>query len=72
MAESSRAVSPAPAAGGRRPRSLWQLELRATLARRRALWIKLGFPMVLVIPLALTSAPPFFSGMLLTILIAMV
>ncbi|MHB8330874.1 MAG: ABC transporter permease [Candidatus Dormibacteria bacterium] len=74
MAESSKVASLTPAAGGRRrlPRSLWQLELRATLARRRALWIKLGFPMLLVVPLALTSAPPFFSGMLLTILIAMV
>ncbi|MGH7642657.1 MAG: ABC transporter permease [Candidatus Dormibacteria bacterium] len=51
---------------------LWQLELRGTLARRRALVIKLAFPLVLVIPLVATGAPPFFAGMLLTVLIAMV
>ncbi|HUY57903.1 MAG TPA: ABC transporter permease [Candidatus Micrarchaeaceae archaeon] len=58
----------------RRPRStqLWQLELLGTLARRRALTIKLLFPLVLVIPLVATGAPPFFAGMLLTVLIAMV
>lgn len=54
------------------PRSLWQLELRATLSRRRALAIKMGFPLLLVIPLVATNAPQFFAGMLLTILIAMV
>jgi ABC-2 type transport system permease protein len=55
-----------------RPTQLWQLELRGTLARRRALAIKLAFPLVLVIPLVTTGAPPFFAGMLLTVLIAMV
>ncbi|HVC38839.1 MAG TPA: ABC transporter permease [Candidatus Dormibacteraeota bacterium] len=55
-----------------RPTRLWQLELRGTLARRRALLIKLGFPLVLVIPLATTGAPPFFAAMLLTVLTAMV
>ncbi|MGC1193568.1 MAG: ABC transporter permease [Candidatus Dormiibacterota bacterium] len=61
-------------AGVKPPRStqLWQLELRGTLARRRALVIKLAFPLVLVIPLVATGAPPFFAGMLLTVLIAMV
>ncbi|MHB1501363.1 MAG: ABC transporter permease [Candidatus Dormibacteria bacterium] len=54
------------------PRSLWHLELMATLSRRRALLIKMGFPLLLVIPLAATNAPQFFAGMLLTILIAMV
>jgi ABC-type multidrug transport system permease subunit len=34
--------------------------------------IKLAFPLVLVIPLVTTGAPPFFAGMLLTVLIAMV
>lgn len=56
----------------RRPVRLWQLELRGTLARRRALAIKLAFPLVLVIPLVAAGAPPFFAGMLLTVLIAMV
>jgi ABC-type multidrug transport system permease subunit len=55
-----------------RPVRLWQLELRGTLARRRALAIKLAFPLVLVIPLVAADAPPFFAGMLLTVLIAMV
>lgn len=61
-------------AGATRPRptQLWQLELRGTVARRRALVIKLAFPLVLVIPLVTTGAPPFFAGMLLTVLIAMV
>ncbi|MGC1910019.1 MAG: ABC transporter permease [Candidatus Dormiibacterota bacterium] len=61
-------------AGGTRLRStqLWQLELRGTVGRRRALIIKLAFPLVLVIPLVTTGAPPFFAGMLLTVLIAMV
>lgn len=57
---------------GPRATHLWELELRGTLARRRALVIKLAFPMVLVIPLVTTGAPPFFAGMLLTVLIAMV
>lgn len=55
-----------------RTRRLWQLELSASLARRRALAIKLAFPLVLAIPLALTGAPQFFAAMLLTILVAMV
>lgn len=66
---------PAPARGRLGlgpPHSLWQLELRATFSRRRALFIKMGFPLLLVIPLAATNAPQFFAGMLLTILIAMV
>ncbi len=58
--------------GRGQPRSLWRLELMATLSRRRALLIKMGFPLLLVIPLAATNAPQFFAGMLLTILIAMV
>ncbi len=76
MTEPVPAVAVAAPAKGRLglspPRSLWQLELRATLSRRRALLIKMGFPLLLVIPLAATNAPQFFAGMLLTILIAMV
>lgn len=55
-----------------RPVHLWQLELWGTLARRRSLLIKFAFPLVLVIPLVTIGAPPFFAGMLLTVLIAMV
>ncbi|MGH7641049.1 MAG: ABC transporter permease, partial [Candidatus Dormibacteria bacterium] len=51
---------------------LWQVELLSTLARRRALLIKLVFPLVLVIPLVAAGAPAFFAAMLLTVLIAMV
>jgi ABC-type multidrug transport system permease subunit len=54
------------------PRGLWGLELRASLRRRRALAIKLVFPLVLAVPLVLTGAPQFFAAMLLTVLIAMV
>ncbi len=59
-------------AGPGLPGGLWRLELRAALARRRALAIKLLFPLVLALPLALTGAPQFFAAMLLTVLIAMV
>lgn len=54
------------------PRRLVELELLATLARRRALVIKLAFPLVLAVPLVATSAPPFFAGMLLTVLVTLI
>ncbi len=54
------------------PRRLVGLELLATLARRRALAIKLIFPLVLVVPLVATSAPPFFAAMLLTVLVTLI
>ncbi len=74
MAERASAAPSASATLGaaRRRTRLWQLELRADLARRRALAIKLAFPLVLVIPLITTGAPPFFAGMLLTVLVAMI
>jgi ABC-2 type transport system permease protein len=76
MAESMKtaplAARPAALLEGRLPRSLWQLELRSALYRRRALAIKLLFPLLLAVPLAATNAPTFFSAMLLTILVAMV
>lgn len=59
-------------ASRRSPRQLWRLELLGTLSRRRALAIKMGFPLLLVIPLAATHAPQFFAAMLLTVLMAMV
>ncbi len=71
MAERA-AVRPRSALGHAGHRGLWWLELRATLRRRRALAIKLVFPLVLAVPLALTGAPQFFAAMLLTVLIAMV
>ncbi len=54
------------------PRRLVELELLATLARRRALAIKLAFPLALAIPLVATSAPPFFAAMLLTVLVTLI
>ena len=71
MAERA-AVRPRSALRQAGHRGLWWLELRATLRRRRALAIKLVFPLVLAVPLALTGAPQFFAAMLLTVLIAMV
>ena len=65
-------VRPLGPVGHAGPGGLWWLELRATLRRRRALAIKLVFPLVLAVPLALTGAPQFFAAMLLTVLIAMV
>ncbi|MGH7611471.1 MAG: ABC transporter permease [Candidatus Dormibacteria bacterium] len=66
------AARPVPAGGSHLPHHLWQLELLADLARRRALALKLAFPLVLAIPLCTAGAPSFFAAMLLTILIAMV
>jgi len=54
------------------PRRLVGLELLATLARRRALVIKLAFPLGLALPLVATSAPPFFAAMLLTVLVTLI
>ncbi|MGC8473700.1 MAG: ABC transporter permease, partial [Candidatus Dormibacteria bacterium] len=71
MAEGA-AVRPIGQVGQAGPGGLWWLELRASVRRRRALVIKLVFPLVLAVPLALTGAPQFFAAMLLTVLIAMV
>ncbi len=57
---------------GRVPRWLWQLELLSQLARRRALAIRLAFPLALVVPLVTTGAPPFFAGMLLVVLVTLI
>ena len=71
MAERA-AVRPLGPVGHAGPGGLWWLELRASVRRRRALAIKLLFPLVLAVPLALTGAPQFFAAMLLTVLVAMV
>ena len=54
------------------PRQLWQLELLSQLARRRALAVRMAFPLALVIPLVTTGAPPFFAGMLLVVLVTLI
>jgi len=40
-------------------------------ARRRALALKVGIPLILALPLIIGGAPTFWAGMLLTVLVAM-
>ena len=51
--------------------TIWQRELVEFAQRRRALTIKLAFPLVVGIPLVF-AAPPFYAAMSLTMLIAIV
>ncbi len=53
------------------PASLFVRELLVTVARPRALVLKLAIPLVLTLPLLLGHAPTFWAGMLLTTLTAM-
>jgi ABC-2 type transport system permease protein len=53
------------------PGSLLMRELLVTLARPRALLLKLAIPLLLTLPLLAGHAPTFWSGMLLTVLVAM-
>jgi hypothetical protein len=54
------------------PRGTLGRELLVVAARRRALALKVGIPLVLALPLILGGAPTFWAGMLLTVLVAMV
>ena len=54
------------------PRGTLGRELLVVAARRRPLALKVGIPLVLVLPLVLGGAPTFWAGMLLTVLVAMV
>jgi hypothetical protein len=73
---------PAPSAGARIPRravfARWLprttlgRELLVVAARRRALSLKVGIPLVLALPLVLGGAPTFWAATLLTVLVAMV
>jgi ABC-2 type transport system permease protein len=51
--------------------SIWQRELVEFAQRRRALVIKLAFPLLIGIPLV-SAAPPFYAAMSLTMLIAII
>jgi ABC-type multidrug transport system permease subunit len=51
---------------------MWAREWLLTLARPRAVVVKLAMPLVLAIPLVTGGAPTFWAGMLLTVLVAMV
>lgn len=57
---------------GRLPASTWSRELLVTLARPRALVLKVGVPLVLVIPLVAGHAPSFWAATLLTVMVAMI
>lgn len=54
------------------PSTIWQRELIEFAQRRRALVIKLVFPLLVAIPLVLSGAPPVYAAMGLTVLIAIV
>src|SRR2546428_7057150 len=51
--------------------TIWQRELVEFAQRRRALIIKLAFPLLVGIPLV-TAAPPFYAALSLTMLIAII
>jgi hypothetical protein len=54
------------------PAGMWTREWLLTLARPRAVVVKLAMPLVLTVPLVTGRAPTFWAGMLLTVLVAMV
>lgn len=54
------------------PATIWQRELIEFAQRRRALVIKLAFPLLIAIPLVVAGAPPAYAAMGLTMLVAIV
>ena len=52
--------------------TIWQRELVEFAQRRRALVVKLAFPLVVAIPLVLTGAPAIYAAMALTMLVTIV
>ena len=52
--------------------TIWQRELVEFAQRRRALVIKLAFPLLVAVPLVLSAAPSIYAAMALTMLIAIV
>src|SRR5256714_15557849 len=54
------------------PATIWQRELIEFAQRRRALVIKLAFPLLVAIPLVLSGAPSIYAAMALTMLTAIV
>jgi hypothetical protein len=51
--------------------TIWQRELVEFAQRRRALVIKLAFPLIIGVPLVF-AAPPFYAAMSLTMLVAII
>jgi len=52
--------------------TIWQRELIEFAQRRRALVIKLAFPLLVAIPLVLGGAPPIYAAMGITLLAAII
>jgi len=52
--------------------SIWQREVLEFLQRRRALAIKMVFPLLVGAPLLFSSAPAFYAAMALTMLVAII
>ncbi|MFN2464624.1 MAG: ABC transporter permease [Candidatus Dormibacteria bacterium] len=52
--------------------SIAQRELLEFASRRRALVVKLAFPLVVGVPLLTSAAPPFYAAMALTMLITII
>jgi ABC-type multidrug transport system permease subunit len=54
------------------PATIWQRELVEFTQRRRALVIKLSFPLLIAIPLVLSKAPVIYAAMAITMLVAII
>jgi ABC-type multidrug transport system permease subunit len=54
------------------PATVWQRELIEFTQRRRALVIKLAFPLLLAVPLVLSGAPVIYAAMGITMLVAII
>jgi hypothetical protein len=54
------------------PASIWQRELIEFAQRRRALAIKLGFPLLVALPLIFSGAPRIYAAMGVTTLVAII
>jgi ABC-type multidrug transport system permease subunit len=52
--------------------TIWQRELIEFAQRRRALLIKLAFPLLVAIPLVLSAAPGIYAAMAITLLVAII
>ena len=52
--------------------TIWQRELVEFAQRRRALVIKLAFPLLVAIPLLFSGAPPIYAAMALTMLVTII
>ena len=52
--------------------TIWQRELVEFAQRRRALAVKLGFPLLVAVPLVLSGAPTIYAAMALTMLVTIV